>query len=58
MPKEPTARKPMLSARVHPDDRGRIEGLNAIATVLQGAPKQKAPISYYTPYSTMHLALY
>ena len=39
----------MLSARVHPDDRGRIEGLNAIATVLQGAPKQKAPISYYTP---------
>jgi len=34
---------------VHPDNRGRIEGLKAVATVLQGAPKQKTPISYYTP---------
>jgi hypothetical protein len=37
------------SARVHPDDRGRIEGLKAIGTFLQGAPQPKAPLSYYTP---------
>ncbi len=40
-------RKP--TARVHPDDRGRVEGLNAMAAVLQGTPKTKTPISYYTP---------
>jgi hypothetical protein len=41
--------KPTPSARIHPDDRARIEGLNAIATLLQGAPPPKAPLSYYTP---------
>lgn len=41
------ARKP--TARVHPDDRGRVERLNAMAAVLQGTPKQKTPISYYAP---------
>lgn len=41
--------KPKIPARVHPDDRSRIEGLKAIATVIQGAPQPKAPISYYAP---------
>ncbi len=41
--------KPTPSARTHPDDRERIEGLNAIATLLQGAPQPKAPLSYSTP---------
>src|SRR5712691_9091702 len=38
-----------LPALVHPDDRGRIEGLNALATLIQGAPQPQAPLSYYTP---------
>ncbi len=41
--------KPIPSARVHPDDRSRIEGLKAIATVIQGAPQRETPLSYYTP---------
>jgi len=41
--------KPTTSARVHPDDRSRIEGLKAIATVLQGAPQRETSLSYYTP---------
>ena len=41
--------KPTPSARVHPDDRSRIEGLKAIATVLQGAPQRETSLSYYTP---------
>lgn len=49
MTSKPGANESRLSARVHPDDRGRTAGLNAIATVLHGAPKQKTPISYYTP---------
>ncbi len=49
MAKEPSIRKPKSSARVHPDDRSRIEGLKAIATVLQGTPPPQTPISYYTP---------
>jgi hypothetical protein len=41
--------KPTSSPRVHPDDRIRVEGLNAIATVIQGAPPPRIPLSYYTP---------
>jgi hypothetical protein len=41
--------KPTPSPRVHPDDRIRVEGLNAIATVIQGAPPPRTPLSYYTP---------
>jgi hypothetical protein len=41
--------KPQLPARVHPDDRNRIGGLNALATLIQGVPQPKTPISYYTP---------
>jgi hypothetical protein len=41
--------KPNAAARVHPDDRGRIEGLKALATLIQGAPQSQAPLSYYTP---------
>ena len=41
--------KPQLPARVHPDDRGRIEGLKAIATVIQGVPQPQVFLSYYTP---------
>jgi replication initiator protein len=42
----PTPKPP---ARVHPNDRGRVEGLNALATLIQGAPQPKTPLSYYTP---------
>src|SRR6266446_385047 len=41
--------KPQLPARVHPDDRNRIEGLKTLGTLIQGAPQTKAPLSYYTP---------
>jgi hypothetical protein len=41
--------KPNQPARVHPDDRSRIEGLKALGTLIQGAPQPKAPVSYYTP---------
>jgi Plasmid encoded RepA protein len=41
--------KPQLPARVHPDDRKRIEGLKTLGTLIQGAPQTKAPLSYYTP---------
>ncbi len=41
--------KPQLPAWVHPDDRGRIEGLKAIATVIQGVPQPQVFLSYYTP---------
>ncbi len=37
------------SARVHPDDRRRVEGLKALGTLIQGAPQPQAPLSYYTP---------
>jgi hypothetical protein len=47
--REPGTSKSKPPARVHPDDRGRIEGLNALAALIQGAPQQKTPISYYTP---------
>jgi len=38
-----TGQTSQLPARVHPDDRGRIEGLNALATLIQGAPQPKRP---------------
>jgi hypothetical protein len=41
--------KPQLPARVHPDDRKRIEGLKTLGTLIQGAPQTQAPLSYYTP---------
>jgi hypothetical protein len=41
--------KPQLPARVHPDDRNRIEGLKTLGTLIQRAPQTKAPLSYYTP---------
>ena len=41
--------KPTPSARVHPDDRRRGEGLQALGTLIQGAPQPQAPLSYYTP---------
>src|SRR5215510_3735074 len=41
--------KPNQPARVHPDDRNRIEGLKALGTLIQGAPQPKASVSYYTP---------
>jgi hypothetical protein len=49
MTQEPTYHKSKLSPRVHPDDRSRIDGLNAIATVLYGEPQPQRSISYYTP---------
>ena len=39
--------KPKMPARVHPDDQGRIEGLRALGTLIQGSPPLKAPLSYY-----------
>src|SRR5947209_13495201 len=41
--------KPKTPARVHPDDRSRIEGLKALGTLIQGVPQTKALLSYYTP---------
>src|SRR6266568_6180907 len=41
--------KPTLPARVHPDDRDRIEGLNTLARLYYGTPQSEAPVSYYTP---------
>ena len=41
--------KPTPSARVHPDDWRRGEGLQALVTLIQGAPQPQAPLSYYTP---------
>src|SRR5215467_360254 len=41
--------KPIPSARVHPDDRSRVEGLKALGTLIQGALQPQAPLSYYTP---------
>lgn len=35
-------------ARVHPEDRNRIEGLKALG-VLIGGQKKREPLSYYTP---------
>ena len=49
MAKESGNQKPPQPARVHPDDRGRIEGLKALGMLIQGAPPPKAPLSYYTP---------
>ncbi len=49
MTHQPTGQRPQLPARVHPDDRGRIEGLNALATLIQGVPQPRMPLSYYTP---------
>jgi Plasmid encoded RepA protein len=46
---EQSDRKPKPPARIHPDERDRIEGLKAIGAFLQGAPQPKTPISYYTP---------
>src|SRR6516165_8752943 len=40
---------PKLPARVHPDDRDRIEGLNTLARLYYGTPQAEAPVSYYTP---------
>ena len=41
--------KPTPSARVHLDDWRRGEGLQALVTLIQGAPQPQAPLSYYTP---------
>ena len=41
--------KPTLPARIHPDDRDRIEGLNTLARLYYGTPQSEAPVSYYTP---------
>ncbi len=41
--------KPTLPARVHPDDRDRIEGLNTLARLYYGMPQSEAPVRYYTP---------
>jgi hypothetical protein len=41
--------KPKPSARVHPDDRSRVEGLKAFGTLIQRVPQPEAPLSYYTP---------
>ena len=41
--------KPRLPARVHPDDRNRIEGLNILAKRHYGTPQANAAVSYYTP---------
>jgi hypothetical protein len=49
MTNQSTGQTSQLSARVHPDDRGRIEGLNALATLIQGAPQPCTPLRYYTP---------
>lgn len=49
MIEEPSHRKPQPPARIHPDERDRIEGLKAVGAFLHGAPQPKTPISYYTP---------
>lgn len=36
-------------ARVHPDDRAKIAANNLVTTAYFGAPKDAAPISYYSP---------
>ena len=41
--------KPKLPARVHPDERSRLEASNSLARLFHGAPEQKAPLSYYSP---------
>ena len=43
---EPAKRRP---ARVHPDDRARIEAGNTVATLYHGAPQATAAIAYYSP---------
>ena len=37
------------AARIHPDDRARIEAFNTIGKALTPAPTEKPPKSYYTP---------
>jgi hypothetical protein len=49
MAKESGNQKPKVPARIHPDDRGRIEGLKALGTLIQGPTPPKTPLSYYTP---------
>lgn len=46
---EQSDRKPKPPARIHPDERDRIEGLKAIGAFLHGAPQPKTSVSYYTP---------
>ncbi len=46
---QPTPDRKPLAAHVHPDDRSRIDTLNALAKQFHGAPKEKAPLSYYSP---------
>ena len=44
----PTQKKPP-AARIHPDRRASVEGLNQIAAIVHGAPPERNPVSYYTP---------
>ena len=37
------------SARIHPNERGRVEAINSIDRHLHGVPQEKLPTSYYTP---------
>ena len=38
-----------LQPRTHPDQRPKIDALNAIGHTLHGAPPEKTLLSYYTP---------
>jgi hypothetical protein len=42
-------RKPKFTARIYPDDQGRIEGLNALARLYCSASRLGAPVSYSIP---------
>jgi hypothetical protein len=48
-PSNTRRKKPPAAARVHPDQRANIEGLNAMAAIVYGKPSPNNPISYYTP---------
>ena len=45
----PDRKQPTPAAHVHPDERPRIEALNALNRQFHGAPKEKAEQGYYTP---------
>jgi hypothetical protein len=42
-------RKLKFPTRIHPDDQGRIKGLNALARLCYGVPRSGVPVSSSTP---------
>ena len=49
MTKKLDEQKTKLPARVHPDERAKIETLNQAAQLFHGKPPERSPIRYYTP---------